>query len=46
MNEKEGILAPSVEKSIPKEVFIFIIKQRLVLPKTTARFTENNGSFY
>ena len=38
---------------ILQEVFTFIIKQRLsfqkqrlVLSKTTARFTKNNGSFY
>ena len=46
MNEKEGILAPSVEKSIPQKVVFFIIKRRVVLSKTTACFTKNDRLFY
>ena len=45
MKEKEGILAPSVEKNIPQKVVFFIIKRRLVLSKTTACFTKNDGLF-
>ena len=46
MNEKEGILAPSVEKKNPQKVVFFIIKRRVVLSKTTACFTKNDGLFY
>ncbi len=46
MKEKEGILAPSVEKNIPQKVVFFIIKRRVVLSKTTACFTKNDRLFY
>ena len=45
IKEKEGILvAIGLKKYSPKSTF-FIIKRRVVLSKTTARFTKNDGSF-
>ncbi len=46
MKEKEGILAPSVEKNIPQKVVFFIIKSSFFHHKTTACFIKNDGLFY